>query len=288
MTDPATPSFSDRLSNGVFRSLMAAARSLPYRWRVPMVGWVVSRIVSPLAHYDDRIRKNLALVCPDLPQAEVERLVRAVPDNVGRTLAEIYSGEEFLARVSDLPLEGPGVEALEHAHKENRPVIIAAGHFGNYDAWRGALNARGYRVGAIYRPMGNTLFNEHYVEAITTIAEPLFARDSDLRQMLRFLKSGGMVAFGFDQAFRRGAELEFFGQRAMTPISAAELALKLNAPLVPIYAIRQPDGLSFRILVEAPIPPSTAEEMTQALNDALEVQVRAHMDQWFWIHRRWK
>ena len=28
--------------------------------------------------------------------------------------------------------------------------------------------------------------------------------------------------------------------------------------------------------------------MTQEVNDRLEAQVRARMDQWFWIHRRWK
>ena len=33
---------------------------------------------------------------------------------------------------------------------------------------------------------------------------------------------------------------------------------------------------------------SDAETMTQALNDHLEVQVRAHMEQWLWVHRRWK
>ena len=28
--------------------------------------------------------------------------------------------------------------------------------------------------------------------------------------------------------------------------------------------------------------------MTQALNDSLEHLVRKHLDQWFWIHKRWK
>ena len=28
--------------------------------------------------------------------------------------------------------------------------------------------------------------------------------------------------------------------------------------------------------------------MTQEFNNRLEAQIRAHMDQWFWIHRRWK
>jgi KDO2-lipid IV(A) lauroyltransferase len=106
--------------------------------------------------------------------------------------------------------------------------------------------------------------------------------------MMKFLRDGGMVAFGFDQYFKRGADLTFFGQPARTPLSAAEMALKMKADLIPVYAIRQKDGLSFRIIVEAPVPHSDAETMTQALNDALEMRVRAHMDQWFWIHRRWK
>ncbi|MDE3120851.1 MAG: lauroyl acyltransferase, partial [Paracoccaceae bacterium] len=54
------------------------------------------------------------------------------------------------------------------------------------------------------------------------------------------------------------------------------------------YGIRRPDGLSFDIVIEAPIPHGTPQEMTQALNDSLEALVRRHPEQWFWIHRRWK
>ncbi|RWR34076.1 lauroyl acyltransferase [Sinirhodobacter populi] len=285
---PPLPSLTDRISDAAFRAMMSVARALPYERRVPMVGWIVSRLIAPVAGYRRRIRRNLALTFPGMPHDKVEHLVRAVPDNIGRMVAEIYSGEEFLRRVRDLPLEGPGAAALEAAHAANRPVIIAAGHFGNYDAWRGALTGRGYPVGAIYRPMDNVLFNNHYVEAISAIAKPLFARDKDLRDMLRFLRSGGMVAFGFDQYFRKGAPLTFFGLPAKTPTSAAEMALKLGCDLIPIYAIRQPDGLSFRIITEAPVPHTDADTMTQALNDQLEAQIRVHMDQWLWVHRRWK
>jgi KDO2-lipid IV(A) lauroyltransferase len=85
-----------------------------------------------------------------------------------------------------------------------------------------------------------------------------------------------------------GPALPFFGKPAPTALSAAELALKYDGLLVPIYGIRQPDGLSFTIRVEDPVPPSDPETMTRALNASLEALVRQHMDQWFWIHRRWK
>ncbi|WP_159805338.1 lysophospholipid acyltransferase family protein [Litoreibacter roseus] len=276
-------------SNLVIRALIAAALALPYRWRIPLAGWIVSRIVSPLAGYDKRIRENLAHVMPDLPKAEVDRLVRQVPNNAGRTLIEIYSGTDFTARFSDAPLTGPGVATLETARDEGRPVLLVTAHFGNYDVPRAALIARGFRVGGLYREMNNLYFNPHYVAAMEQIGTPVFPRGrKGLSGLIRFLRDGGMVGILIDQYMRDGVPMDFFGQPAPTALSAAELALKYNALVVPIYGIRQPNGLDFEVVCEAPIPEGSAEDITQALTTSLEKQVRRHMDQWFWIHRRWK
>lgn len=289
MTDKPPFHLGSYLEDRLIRSLFWGLLRLPYRWRVPFAGWAVSRIVAPLAGYRRRIRDNLAHVLPDLPPAEVERIVRAVPDNVGRTLIEIYSGPEFITHAISHPLTGPGVAALEAAHQAGRPVILVTGHFGNYDASRAALIARGYRVGALYNPMKNRYFNTHYVRAISRIGTPLFPRGKKgLGDMVRHLRGGGMLGLLVDQAMRHGAPLTFFGKTAMTALSVAELALKYGALVIPTYAVRLPDGLSFEITVEAPIPEGPPEAMTQALNDSLESIVRRNLDQWFWIHRRWK
>ena len=289
MTDTPHHTAAHWLQDRALRALFWGMLRLPYRWRVPLAGWVLSRIVAPLAGYSRRIRENLALILPDLPAAEVARITRAVPDNVGRTLIEIYSGAEFTAHAISHPLTGDGVGALEAAHQAGRPVILVTGHFGNYDASRAALIARGYRVGALYNPMKNPYFNDHYVAAISQIGTPLFpSGKKGLGDMVRHLRSGGMLGLLMDQSMRHGAALTFFDQTAMTALSAAELALKYDALVIPTYAVRQPDGLSFQIIVEAPIPHGTPEAMTQALNDSLEAIVRQNIDQWFWIHRRWK
>jgi Kdo2-lipid IVA lauroyltransferase/acyltransferase len=282
-------SLRDRAISLGARALIGFARALPYRWRVPMVGWIVSRWVAPLAGWRRRIRDNLALTFPEMPRAEVERLVRAVPDNFGRTLIEFYSGTEFVARATRFPLEGPGLAALDRASKEGRPVVLVTGHFGNYDAGRAVLIARGYRVGGLYSPMRNRHFNDHYVAAISAIGTPLFPRGREgLADMIRHLRSGGVLGMVIDQHMGHGEDLMFLGQPARTALSAAELALKYDALLVPSYAIRQPNGLDFRVVIEAPVPRGTPEEMTQALNDSLDAMVRTHMDQWLWVHKRWK
>jgi Kdo2-lipid IVA lauroyltransferase/acyltransferase len=277
------------LQDRASRALIWGLLRLPYPLRVRLCGWVMAHVIAPVAGYRARVRDNLALVMPSLPATEIARLQRAVPDNVGRTLIEIYSGAEFSARVAATPPEGAGLAALDEAHRAGRPVILVTGHFGNYDASRAALIARGFRVGALYRPMKNRFFNAHYVAAISRIGTPLFPRGrAGLSVMVRHLKSGGMLGLVIDQHMQHGAPLTFFGVGAQTALSAAELALKYDALLVPTYAIRLPDGLNFKIVVEAPIAVDTPEKMTQALNDSLETLVRAHLDQWLWIHQRWR
>lgn len=288
-TDHPSGTTAQWLTDRAVRALIGLLLALPYRWRVPLCGWVMSRVISPLAGWPKRIRANLALTQPELSQADVARMIRNVPDNIGRTVIEIYSGKEFIDRATSLPLTGDGVAALEAAKAAGRPVILATGHFGNYDAARAALIARGYPLGALYRPMSNPWFNDHYVRAIGTIGQPLFERGRHgMGQMLRHLRSGGMLGILPDQRIGAGVKLTFFGQEALTALSAADMALKYDAELIPTYAIRQSDGLGFRIIVDAPIARDTPEAMTQALNNNLEALIRRYPDQWFWIHRRWK
>jgi KDO2-lipid IV(A) lauroyltransferase len=285
---PSGRTAADWLANLAIRAALAVMLALPYGLRLRLAATIMTRIVAPLAGWRRRIRQNLALVMPDLPPAEVARITRAVPANMGRTLVEIYSGPEFVARIRDLPLTGPGAEALRAAHAAGRGVMLVTGHIGNYDAIRGRLIAEGLPVGGLYKRMGNRYFNDHYVRAIGRIGTPLFPRDRQgLAEMIRFLKSGGMVGLVLDQAMHDAPMIDFMGQPAHTSLSAAEMALRYDALVVPCYGLRRADG-GFDLVFEAPVPHGTALEMTEALNASLEAQVRAHPGQWMWTHRRWK
>ncbi|KGJ06243.1 lauroyl acyltransferase [Paracoccus halophilus] len=280
----------DRIANAAFLAVMGLARILPYERRIPAMGWFFAHFLGPLAGWRKRIRNNLALARPDLSPHEARRLTRTVPANAGRSLAEIYSGTEFTDRIHAAdPLCGPGLPALEQAAQAGRPVILAVAHFGNYDAMRAALSGRGWPVGALYRPMNNEAFNRHYIPAMRAIAEPMFPRGrAGLASMLRFLKGGGWMALGFDQFDGHGAELTFFGLPTKTVLTPAELAIRYDALILPVAGIRRPDGLSFDVRVGEPVAHGEPAAMMQALNDDLEQLIRTHMEQWFWVHRRWK
>ncbi|ARE38484.1 Lipid A biosynthesis lauroyl acyltransferase [Rhodovulum sp. P5] len=280
---------ADWIVDRALRGLIGLALLLPYDRRVGFVGWVTRAVVAPLAGYLSRAEANLHLIHPRMPKAVRRRIARAVADNAGRTLIENYSTQDFLARMADATPHGPGLAALEAARAAGRPVILVTGHFGNYEAARAALVARGFRIGGLYRPMANRFFNAHYKRTMEAFGGPVFPQGrKGTAGFVRHLKAGGILVLLTDQHDRRGPVLSFMGHPARTALSAAELALRYGADLIPFYARRLPDGLSFDIEIEAPVPHTDAEQMTQALNDRLEARVRAAPEQWFWIHRRWK
>lgn len=274
--------------NLLFRSLIAAAKALPFGWRVPAMGWVMRRLLGPLAGYRARARANLALIWPDLPQAARNRIADQALDNAGRSLIENYSTADLLARGQTTLPEGPGLAALQAAQAAGRPVILLTGHFGNYEAGRAALVARGHSIGGLYRPMRNPFFNAHYIRTMEAFGGPVFPQGrSGTAGFVRHLRAGGILVLLFDQR-APGEWIDFLGRPAQTAVSAAQLALRYGADLIPFYATRQPDGLSFRVDLEAPIPHSDARTMTEAASASLEARVRATPGQWFWVHRRWQ
>lgn len=279
----------DRVVSAVIIGIIRSLTLLPYSWRVPVGGWVISRLVAPLIGYRGRIRDNMHFIFPDMAEEEVARMMRNVPDQIGRTLCELFSPKNLVETAENTPITGGGVDAVDAAREAGRPIIIVSGHIGNYDIARSKLIQRGHKVGGLYRSMNYKGFNDFYVSSISQVGTPLFLRGRrGMGEMLKFLKAGNAIAMLIDQHMTSGAPLKFFGHTAYTALSAAELALRYDALLVPCYGIRQPDGLSFEMIVEPPIPHTTPEEMTQALNDSLEAQVRANMSQWLWVHRRWK
>lgn len=289
MSRDARTDWIDRLTDGTFRSVVWAMRRLPWHARVRMMGAFSRSVIGPVTGYTGRARDNLAYIFPEMRAAERDRIARAVLDNLGRTVIENYSPEDQLRETAELQPQGPGWPDIEAAREARRPIIFVSAHFGNWQAARAALNQRGYDIGGLYRPFNNPHANAHYVESIERVGGRAYARSRrGLAAFLRTLKDGGQVAMMIDQFVTDGALLEFLGKPAITSLSAADMALRHDALLVPIYGIRKPDGFSFDMRIEAPIPHGEPEEMTQALNDSLSDRIRETPEQWFWMHRRWK
>ena len=279
----------DWIADRVLRALIRLALRLPLRTRLRLMGWTVARVIAPLAGYRARAMENLAHVWPDMPEPERRRIADAGGDNAGRTMIENYDVPGLLARMQHAPITGAGLPEIEAARAEGRPVLFVTGHFGNFEAPRAALVARGWRIGGLYRPMANPFFNSHYAANMHALSDPVFEQGRrGTMGLLRHIRDGGMGVLLFDVYDSAGVTLDFMGQPAPTLTSAAEIAVKTGALFVPFFGIRQADGLSFEVVFEAPVPHGPPVEMMAEVTRRLEARIAAHPGQWFWIHRRWK
>ena len=262
---------------------------LPYKTRVSFGSNFFSIAISPPLGNSKRINENFSFVMPDLTVQEKKRLIRSINRNIGRTIFELFSPDDFSNFASKAIITGPGFEKLKSANDLDRPVILVSGHYGNYDVVRAKLRYEKIPVGALYKPMQNNYFNKLYLENISKIGQPLFPRGRNgMSDMVKFLKKGNCIAVLFDQVMGRGEPLSFFGKTAYTATSVAKMAVKYDALLIPFFAERQSDGFNFELHFGDPILHSKPEKMTQQLNDLLEQRIRTKMDQWLWTHRRWK
>lgn len=276
---------SDRLVRAVIARMLAR----PYEQRVPAMGRLMARRIAPMAGWRRRARRQIAWIYPDLSPTQVGALADDVADNTGRTLIELYSGAEFTSRMAQTPITGAGLPQLEQARAEGRPVLFVTGHFGNHEAARHALVSRGYRIGGLYRPMKNPYFNDHYARIMTDLSGPVFAQGKrGTIGFARHLKTGGMATLLFDVWDGKGSLIDFMGQPAPTSLSAAELALRSDALLIPYFGTRKADGLSFDIDIETPITSSDPLTMMREATARLEARIAQNPGQWFWTHRRWK
>ena len=287
--DPLARRVGHYLTNAVIVGLIRFALLIPYRARLAFVGRFVQHVLGPVAGYSHRAQDNIKMIWPDLPASRRNQIVSKCLNNVGRSFIENYSAQDFPARMAQNTPTGAGVAALEAAVAKGQPVILVTGHYGNYEATRACLVARGLDIGGLYRDMKNPYFNAHYVKTMEAFGGPVFPQGRrGTAGFVRHLKQGGQLVLLFDQHVFGAPPLDFLGQPANTALSAAELALRYDALLIPFYGIRQPDGVSFETVLEAPIPHSDPMTMTQSLNDSLAARIRSDPEQWFWVHRRWR
>ena len=73
-----------------------------------------------------------------------------------------------------------------------------------------------------------------------------------------------------------GLQAPFLGLDALTSISAAQLALKYDLPMIPAYGIRINDENAVQVIFEAPIAHTDSVTMTRVFNDSLSARILAN------------
>lgn len=269
-------------------SALTAVRWRSFDARSRALGTTFGLIMRWFPRARRRFDGEVNRVFPNMIRRDRIQLGQEMGRQMGRTLFEIYHDAEFQTQHHKFNGFGPGLRALKDAHAKGKGGIIVSGHFGQWEAVRAVLRMHGMESGAVYRPNKNRHYERRLRAGIEAGGKPIFATGRvGTMGIVRHLRQGGIVSILLDEKYAEGVKLPFLGHDALTSLSAAQLALKYDLPMIPAYGIRTGDGNSFDVEFEAPIPHSDAIQMTQAFNDSLSTRIMANPEQWYWMLRRW-
>jgi len=111
-----------------------------------------------------------------------------------------------------------------------------------------------------------------------------------VKNTIEFIKSGHSIALMIDQRVSEGEKIKFFDKEALTTTLPAQLILKYNLKVIPIFIERNKSN-KFTMEILKPIEFSKDKNkffITNELNKVLENMIIKNPNQWIWTHNRWK
>lgn len=228
--------------------------------------------------------------------AEIQFIARRVFENLCRMIFEI--GWAMRIKEPEFPrfFKLTGVSDYEKALAKGKGVLLLIAHFGNWELLPIVAHMTRMPVRIVYRPMdfaGLDLFFKENRSRFGGVPVP--THRGAMQKIYRALRQGCPVGMLMDQGadWYDGVFVDFFNRRAATNTGMAILALKSQAPVVPLFLVRRPRGFEAVFGPELPLIQTgdrtrDLEANTQLYNRVIEAYARNFTDQWFWIHHRWK
>lgn len=275
------------------RLFVGPIRSLP----LPMaracgagLAWVAFRI---LGRYRKVARKNLALIYPEKPEAERERMARAVFRHFGRMAGEFIKLPRLAQDEIERLVTVEGEENLKAALAMGKGVLLITGHFGNWEFMARWLSIHNYPINVVARDARDPAATKLLTDTREGNGAQVLYRGNSARAVLQCLKKNEIVALLPDQN-AADVFVPFMGKRTGTVDGPGIIHLKMGAPLLFAWCIRTPDD-RFQITFEAPVveaptgeKSADVERVMTLINARIEARIRQTPTQWLWLHDRWK
>jgi len=239
---------------------------------------------------------NIKRAFPEKSNEWHNKIMKESYQNLGITMVELLALKSFDDNQIREYIKYTNIEMINDLHKRGKGVILLSGHFGNWEllAYSAGLFS-GLPALIIVKPQKNKVADEILNSYRTQRGNKIISMYKAAFTIFKALKKGGVIAMLADQSATKDKDVyvDFFGIPAATYESPAELALKLDVPIVMGFAVRQKDGTYLVELEEIKHDDldNTKEgilELTRRHVASLEKAIRTNPNHWAWQHRKWK
>ncbi len=246
--------------------------------------------IGPKFKSKEIIEKNLKIFSVDLSEEKKDKIIKNMWKNYGKTFIEYIFLNQFRRNNSHIQVEGK--DNLEKVIEQKKPVIFVSGHFANYELMSMEIVRKDIKLATIYRPLNNYFLNPlmEYFRRKYVCKNQIKKGVSGVREAIKFIKDGYSVALMIDQRVSEGERIEFFGKSALTTTLPAQLSLKFDLSIIPVFIERdQQDNFKIRFYNQINAKNfKSKSDLTKKLNEFIEKMISQKPENWIWTHNRWK
>ena len=250
----------------------------------------IFKIFGPVIRSNKVAFKNIEIFSKNISEVKKKEIVNNMWKNYGMTFVEYM----FLKKLknNNSHIEVLGADFLKDAIKGKKPVIFVSGHFANFELMSMELTKRNINLATIYRPLNNFFLNPlmEYLRKKYICRNQIKKGINGVKDTIEFIKNRHSIALMIDQRVSEGEKINFFSKEALTTTLPAQLILKYNLDVIPIFIERNHSN-KFTMEILKPINFSKNKDkfmITNELNKVLENMITKNPNQWIWTHNRWK
>ena len=245
---------------------------------------------GPILRSNKIAEKNLKIIDHKISNDEIKKVIRNMWKNYGVTFIEYIYLKYFHKNNSYVNIKDEG--NLLQIIKENKPVIFVSGHFANFELMSMEITKQGIPLATVYRPLNNFFLNPfmEFLRKKYICKNQIKKGIGGVRESINYLKKKNSIALMIDQRVSEGEKIEFFNKSAFTTTLPAQLSIKFNIDILPVYIERDKEN-NYKIEFQKRIQPkdfANKRDLTKKLNRVLEKMVVRNLYQWILTHNRWK
>ena len=191
-----------------------------------------------------------------------------------------------------------GKEKLDEALALGHGVISLSAHLGNFLIMMGRLAVEGYHVDLVVKGAKTQSIEDRLQSLRKELGyDSIYVtpKIQSVKASLKSLKNNHVLVLHGDQRQRDGGiDVTFFGIAATAAAGPISLALSTGAPVVPMFMVRNQDGITHTLFIDDPLEitrtGSKEEDIkthVQKYTDVIQSYVERYPTQWAWDHKRW-
>ena len=261
------------------------------------LGSVLGQAIGPLFRSKKIIKQNIKIGLGEIDKKKEAEIINSMWSNIGRTFAEYVFLRDFKLNKTNFDhIKITGANHLHEIKKNNELAIFYSAHLANFELLAMEIDKFGIKCASIYRPLNNIFLNPlmKYLRMKYICPTQIPKGRMGMREIISRINDGYSIALMMDQRVSEGQKVLFFNKPAFTTTIPAQLTLKYNCKLVPIFLERK-EGANFEMTIHEPYKiqrtgnnDQDTKNITLKINQIIEKMILKNPTQWIWSHNRWK